>query len=104
MHCHQLCQNKTQHKSLLNFLLLGLLSAPLYPDAQTLPPVTPPKENPLILGTAYHPVEVHYHDNLLPPDTLQAGGAVARGGDGYLGATGAGGVFRVRKAGEGVTP
>jgi cytochrome c2 len=92
-----------KNKILNPVALIVLTLAPLLLEAQTIPPATAPKENPLILGTAYHPVEVHYYDNLLPPEAQQPGGAIIRVGEDYIGATGAGAFFRVRKADDNIT-
>jgi len=92
MHCSQLNQKRKRYKTLPPILLLMLLLASLPLLAQ---PAQPPQQNPLILGSAYHPVEVRYYDELLPPESIQSGGAIAELGEEYIGATGAGAFFRI---------
>jgi len=49
----------------------------------------------LFLSSAYHPVQVRYHDKLLPQEDVQAGGAIDQLGNDYIGVTGSGAFFQI---------
>jgi cytochrome c2 len=51
----------------------------------------------LFIGSAYHPVQVRYHDAILPEEAVQPGGAIEQLGDRYLGVTGAGAFFQIQR-------
>lgn len=53
------------------------------------------EKSPLVISTAYYPVEVRYHDGLLPREEAQPGGAIERIGDEYIAVTGAGVFYRI---------
>ena len=48
-----------------------------------------------MIRTAYYPVQVNYHDGLIPRSDTQAGGAIDKLGDHYIGVTGAGAFYRI---------
>lgn len=59
------------------------------------PQGAPPPRGERFIGSAYHPVEVRYFDDLIPKADRQPGGAIERLGEDYLGVTGAGAFYRV---------
>ncbi|MCC6201662.1 MAG: PQQ-dependent sugar dehydrogenase [Gammaproteobacteria bacterium] len=55
----------------------------------------PPPRGERFIGSAYHPVQIRYFDDLIPQAERQWGGAIERFGDDYIGVTGAGAFYRI---------
>lgn len=53
------------------------------------------KQTDQTIHTAYYPIEIHYHDDLVPKSQRQKGGAIARLDDKFIAVTGSGAFYNI---------